>query len=350
MIEAALFALLTLPAPARFAPDPLPICGLHLSAPSPADVGLCADFIRDALPKEGVNTLVLEFDYQFKFKSHPEVEEPGALSREDVAKLVAACKDAHVRLIPQVNCLGHQSWAESTSALLRAHPEFDETPGKFPKNKGLYCRSYCPLHPGVHQVVFDVLDEIADACEATAVHCGMDEVMTLGDPDCVRCKGKRTADLFAGEVNALHDHLKSKGREMWMWGDRFIDGKASGIGDWEASGNDTAPAIDMVPKDIVICDWHYDNAEPTAGYFAMHGLRVVSSPWRKSEVALEQVKQIRAIRADANEQLRPRAYGMLHTTWCGCKAFIDAYYGKGGSASATETAKCFKDMYAAIRG
>jgi hypothetical protein len=38
---------------------------------------------------------------------------------------------------------------------LRAHPEFDETPGKYPSNEGIYCRSYCPLHPQVHDVVFE---------------------------------------------------------------------------------------------------------------------------------------------------------------------------------------------------
>lgn len=34
-----------------------------------------------------------------------------------------------------------RSWAKSTGALLRAHPEFDETPGKYPQNEGIYCRS-----------------------------------------------------------------------------------------------------------------------------------------------------------------------------------------------------------------
>src|SRR5580704_2755418 len=107
----------------------LPIRGLHLMGPGPRDVALCTKFIRDALPKEGVNTLVLEIDYGYKFASRPEMSDPNGLSLADVKEIVHACRDAHVRLIPQINLLGHQSWAKTTEALLVKHPEFDETPG-----------------------------------------------------------------------------------------------------------------------------------------------------------------------------------------------------------------------------
>ena len=166
-------------------------------APGPEDMPLALRFIRDALPKEGVNTLVLEIDYNFQFTKRPEMANPNGLSAENVRQLAEACKSAGVRLIPLVNLLGHQSWARSTGTLLRVHPEFDETSGKYPQNEGIYCRSYCPLHPKVHDVVFDVIDEIADAAGADAVHVGMDEVFLLGEDDCERCKGKDKAELFA---------------------------------------------------------------------------------------------------------------------------------------------------------
>jgi hypothetical protein len=253
-----------------------PIRGLHLMAPSPEDMPLALRFIKEALPKEGVNTLVLEIGYNFQFAKRPEMANPNGLSADNVRALAAACKEAGVRLIPLVNLLGHQSWAKSTGALLRAHPEFDETPGKYPQNEGIYCRSYCPLHPKVHDVVFDVIDEIADAASADAVHVGMDEVFLLGEDDCLRCKGKDKAELFGQEVRSLHDHLAAKSRTMWMWGDRFLDGETTGIGKWEASILKTHPAVEMVPKDIVICDWHYDRALPTTEHFAIEG----SACWR----------------------------------------------------------------------
>src|ERR1043166_618850 len=165
--------LLPLLAAALHAASPAPpIRGLHISAPKADELPLAIKFIQEALPKEGVNVLVLEFNYRYQFSKRPEVAEPDALSREDVKQIVAACRKAGVRLIPQINLLGHQSWAKNTAALLRAHPEFDETPGKYPGNEGIYCRSYCPLHPAVHEVVFDLIDELAEACEADAFHVG----------------------------------------------------------------------------------------------------------------------------------------------------------------------------------
>lgn len=309
-----------------------------------------SNFIRQDLAKEGVNTLVVEFDYGFQFKKHPEVAEPSALSVAQVQQIAAACKDAKIHLNPQINLLGHQSWDKTTEALLRTHPEFDESRGKFPGNKGIYCRSYCPNAPGLHEVVFDLIDELADACGADTFHCGMDEVFILADPDCPYCKGKNTADLFAQEVNALHDHLAKTGRKMWMWGDRFIDGRNNGLGEWEASTNGTQDAISKVPKDIVICDWHYEHAEPTPAYFAMNGLPVVASPWRNAGLALQQLSFIESLRTGANEKIAQNALGVLHTTWCGADEFMAAYKGDTKrKKSVQETVKCFEALFKKIR-
>lgn len=328
----------------------LPVRGLHCAAPKPDEVAACARFIREVLPKEGVNVLVLEFGYRYRFSKRPEVAEPEALSQEDVKQLVSACRQAGVRLIPQINCLGHQSWAKNTHGLLRAHPEFDETPGRYPENQGIYCRSYCPLHPAVHEVMFDLIDELAEACEADAFHAGMDEIFLLGEDDCPRCKGKDKAELFAREVKMLRDHLAGSNRTLWIWGDRLLDGETTGIGKWEASQNQTHAAIRLVPKDIVISDWHYEKAHPTAAYFATEGFRVVSSPWRKPEVALGQLELIRAVRRNSNEAIGSRMLGMLQTTWTGMGPFVRAYLGEDTSNSkALEAAACFRQLFAEIR-
>jgi len=271
-----------------------------------------------------------------------------------VQQIAKACRDHGIELIPQINCLGHQSWAARTAKLLTKHPEFDETPGKYPKNKGIYCRSYCPLHPEVHTVLFALIDELAQACEAKAFHVGMDEVFILADPDCPRCKGKSPAELFAGEVNTLHAHLKQLGCRLWIWGDRFLDGKATGLGKWEAATNGTAPAIDRVPKDIVICDWHYRRAPKTPQLFAAKGFDVVACPWRDSKVALAQLAHIRAIRGGADKAVAARALGLVQTTWCGFAPFHAAYQAQLGGAkpakgAPAEAAACFRTLLKAIR-
>ena len=332
------------------APAPVPVRGLHLMAPTPEEMPLALRFIREAPPKEGVNVLVLEFDYHYQFTKRPEVAEPDSLSRDDVRQLVAACRQAGVRLIPQINCLGHQSWAKTTFGLLRSHPEFDETPGKYPDNEGIYCRSYCPLHPGVHQVLFDLIDELADACEADAFHVGMDEVFLIGENDCPRCKGKDKAALFAQEVRTLHDHLAATHRTMWMWGDRFLDGQTTGLGQWEASMNHTYAAVQVVPRNIVICDWHYDQAVPTPEFFAVGGFPVLACPWRKPDVALAQLRAIRAVRAHATDAIATRMQGVLATTWCSLGQFVNAYFGQTpADLSAAEAVNTFRALFREIR-
>ena len=348
---AAIIFILSIAVDLAAGSGPLPVRGLNLSAPGPDDVPLAVRFIREALPKEGVNLLVMEFDYRYQYKSHPEVSDSDSLSEEQVKQIVAACRDAGVRLIPLINMLGHQSWAGQTFGLLRSHPEFDETRGKYPGNKDIYCRSYCPLAPGLHNVLFDLIDELANVCEADAVHVGMDEVFLLGEDDCPNCRGKNKAELFANEVRALHDHLASTHREMWMWGDRFLDGEVTGLGKWEASQNGTAPAINTVPKDIVICDWHYDTAVPTAAHFAIEGFRVLPAPYQKADVALNELEMVRKTRADATDPLKSRSLGLLQTTWSGLADFVHAYYGDGTpSPGAIKAAECFRALFREIRG
>ena len=331
-----------------------PIRGLHLMAPGPDDIPLAVRFIKEALPKEGVNVLVLEIDYRYQFTKRPEMADPDGLSLDNVKSLVAASKEAGVRLIPQINLLGHQSWQKNTGALLRVHPEFDETPGKYPANEGIYCRSYCPLHPQVHDVVFASVDELADAFEADAFHVGMDEVFLLGEDDCERCKGKDKAELFAQEVRLVHDHLAKANRAMWMWGDRFLDGETTGIGKWEASLIKTHAAIHMVPKDIVICDWHYDRPLPTTEHFAVEGFPVLACPWRKADVALQQLESIRRVRTHSTKEIAARMQGVMQTTWTGMAQFASVYFGETQNGArnnrdAQESVACFRALFRELR-
>ena len=202
----------------------LPVRGFAIEAPSVRDVDLFVRFIEEDLAQARVNLLILRVDWNYAYQSHPELQDEHPLTQADVDKLVAACQKNGIRLVPQINLLGHQSWAKETYALLKNYPEFDETPSirteehysKWPNEYGLYCKSYCPLHPDVHRVVFDVVDEICEAFHSDAFHAGMDEVFYIGMDECPRCKGKDRSELFAGEVNAIRSHLADKGRQLMI--------------------------------------------------------------------------------------------------------------------------------------
>jgi N-acetyl-beta-hexosaminidase len=327
----------------------LPVRGLAIAAPDKANVDRFVKFINEELAPRKINTLILRVDYNFQYKSHPEVARKDGLLQSEVDKIVAACQKNNISVIPQVNLLGHQSWAEKEEMLLKAYPEFDETPGiklpekyVWPNEDGLYCKSYCPLHPGVHKVVFEIVDEIIEAFQANAFHAGMDEVFYIGHEECSRCQGRDKAELFAGEVTKIRNHLALKGRRLWIWGDRLLDGKTTGIGLWEASYNNTHRAIDMIPKDVMICDWHYERPDPTAAYFAMKGFDVATSPWRKTGLALEQRKLMQEFRSNATSEMKEHFTGMVQTVWSPAGSFLDRFYGNSKEDS---DAMCFKALF-----
>jgi hypothetical protein len=341
----------------------LPVRGLCIDIPRSSGVDSFVRFIDKELAPRKVNTLFLLVDYRYQFKSHPELADSFALSELEVKKIVRVCGDHHIRIIPQINMLGHQGWEEKPGKLLQVYPQFDETPWvknpekyAWPNADNLYCRSYCPLAPGLHEILFAVIDELCDVFETNAFHAGMDEVFYLGEDKCPRCAGMDKAVLFAGEVRAIHDHLAQKGRELWIWGDRLIDGKTTGLGIWEASYNNTYRAIDLIPKDVVICDWHYERADKTAVLFAMKGLRVVSCPWRKPGIGVAQVNDMVAFRQQSTAEMKERFFGIVETTWSRPDFFLKGFYGilppgtgRPGRDVGENTAwNCFKAVFTRI--
>jgi Glycosyl hydrolase family 20, catalytic domain len=335
----------------------LPVRGFCIDAPRQVGLDSFVQFIDHELVPRRVNTLVIQIEYHYLFKSHPELADSFSLSKADIRKIVSVCKKNNIRLIPLVDLMGHQSWANRNGKLLRVYPQFDETPGilmpekyVWPNADNLYCKSYCPLYPGLHEILFAVIDELCDAFETDAFHAGMDEVFFIGDDKCPRCGGRDKAELFAGEVRAIHDHLLQKGREMWIWGDRLLDGKTSGLGEWEASFNNTHRAIDLIPTDVVICDWHYNRPDKTAIYFAMKGFRVITCPWRQPSTAITQINDMVSFRRESTPDMSARFYGIMETTWTRTDNFLKSYYSVQPAVDPNEITpwNCFRMMYDTI--
>jgi hypothetical protein len=329
--------------------ESFPVRGFSIGAPDKDNLNAFIDFIHDGLASRSVNTLILQIDYGYRFKSHPELSDSGALTHAEVTRIVKACEKEHIRLIPMINLLGHQSWAGKVNNLLRVYPQFDETPYVkmpekyvWPNEDGLYCKSYCPLHPDIHKVLFDVIDEICDVFQSDAFHGGMDEVFYIAHDSCTRCSGSDPAELFAGEVNLIRNHLAEKNRELWIWGDRLIDGKTTGMGMWEASMNNTYRAVDLIAKDVFICDWHYERPDQTAVYFVMKGLRVATCPWREPEVAVKQAQDMVKFREHSTPEMKDRFSGIIQTVWSSPDQFLKEYNSTENKNSA---AASFKAVY-----
>ncbi len=287
-------------------------CGLHLLGLDSDEKLRALERLLPDLARLGVNVLILEIDYGFNFRSHPELRSSeNPITKGGAKRFVKACRKHRMLLIPQFQCFGHQSWAKQTFPLLTRYPALDITPGAFPNNEGIYCREWDPMNPRVYEIVLPLIDELIDAFDADYFHVGMDEVFLIGHELSPSTKGKDPAEVFAKAVNDLHRHIVGKrGKQMLMWGDRLIDGRIYDYGEWEASMNGTAPAIDLIPKDIIICDWHYELREsyPSVPMFVEKGFRVLPTSWRNVEASRALIEYSLSLNS-------PAVLGHLFTRW-----------------------------------
>lgn len=101
----------------------------------------------------------------------------------------------------------------------------------------------------------------------------------------------------------------------------------------------------MIPKDVVICDWHYERPDQTPVYFAMKGLNVVTCPWRMPDKAVLQVQDMVRFREHSTPEMKERFMGVVQTVWSGAGQFLDSYYGRGMEGNSNTPVNCFKALF-----
>ncbi|MBQ0101959.1 MAG: family 20 glycosylhydrolase [Firmicutes bacterium] len=285
-------------------------------SPAPAEVDAFCSLIDNVLAPDGVNTILLIVRYNYEYTSHPEVRGDQPLSLSDVKKIVGTCRRNGIELIPKMNLLGHQGiqdHASTPDGLARSHPEFLEIPLGGKQNVHFVL---CPSHPDLFPFLMDLADELTDAFEAKTLHIGCDEVFSMGI--CDRCRGKDNGELFAGWVNRIAAHLKSRGITTMMWGDRMLDAASAGYGTWEASAINTASSLGKVDKDIIICDWHYENCPdyPSVKALTDAGYKLCLCTFSSPENA-ERFFDC------ARKQDKGNVLGTFHTTWMPITELLD---------------------------
>lgn len=298
--------------------------GIVLTAPFTKDVDDTIKFIDEYLAPNGCNLIVMQIRYRYQFKRHPECQGYDPLSESDIKKIVAVCKKNNIRLVPKINAVGHQSGLPNTpddsilhghhiegtldirDGLLRAYPDFDEQPNE---KSVKYSRSLCLTNPLVRIILFDLIDELLEVFEADAMHLGCDEVFNIGL--CPECSKKSNAELFGNWINSICEHLKSRGAETLIWGDRFLNTYETGYSEFDASANGTDKCIDTVSKDIIMCDWHYQDLKsyPSVNVFGKKGFRMMLG---LSHYSTENVKNFIQY---AQEHDMGHIEGVLVTTW-----------------------------------
>lgn len=291
---------------------------IQLGVPDENNIDIFEKFIEEILAPNGINYILLCLDYRFRFKTHPEIIDEPATSYEIARRVVQVCRSNSITLVPVLNPLAHQTSIHNgwkPKGMFRAYPDMEEKfEGEFHSTKCL-----CTRHPKVRPIVKDILLELMDAFETKEIHVGLDEVWDIGK--CPRCKGVPVGTLFAEYINDLHEMITSNGGRMWMWADRLIDGYLVPCinAGYETSIIDTYKAIDLIPKDIVMCDWHYYD-EPlgqlSPSYWANKGFDFIECAFNSVHGTEQLMYATRVIQS-------PKTIGTMLTTWCKLEFFID---------------------------
>lgn len=284
---------------------------IHLPVRGSKSLPLLIRLVSETLPTRRVNTLILQIDYGYKFNTHPEIHVKNCFTERQIGALVQIARRHNVKVIPLLNCYGHQSWRkERVGALLRAYPEFNETSDWNIQ----YCANWCPSNTKVYDVIYDLIDELLEAFETDSIHLGMDEVFEFGK--CPRCKAKNLtpSEWFAKVVNALYSHVcETRKAKMLIWGDRLVDGYRTPYNFMNGARNGTHHAIKMIPKDIVLCDWHYHlhKTYPSVDQFEKAGFDYLICGWRK-------IKAVNAFLRYAELHGKRHYKGVVATNWGEC--------------------------------
>ena len=250
--------------------------GVHLFIPPADQFDFARRLIKHLVSPMGYNYVILEFAGGMRFDSHPEITEAvlhakqmaregkwpafphgtvggdGVVEKADVAAYIDYIRSFGIDVIPEVQSLGHVQF------MTIAHPDIaeredtietavdqrfaDANTGKF------YAHCYCPSNEKSYKILFDLMDEIIEVARPTKyVHAGHDEVYQIGV--CPVCREKDPADLYYNDVMRIYNHLAEKGLKMMIWSDMLQS----------ASSYKTVPAIDRLPKDIVMMDfiWYF---------------------------------------------------------------------------------------------
>lgn len=264
---------------------------------NPADV----ERFGQLAAKHGFNTVVLALSSDtIRFDALSRIRNKRQWSAGQLRQVVRSLKDLGLEVVPELKLLTHQEKFLSTH-----YPElmFNTV-------------TYESANPVTHKLVYSVIDEVLEITEATSLHIGHDEVVGWKPAHARKILGKNGVPLpsnkFLLDIKAVHAYLSGKNIQTWMWGDmligpsehpvmleRHLHGVADGYG---------ALMRRLLPKDIVICDWHYfdDQSDfPSIDTFRNDGFKVLGAVWKKASTT----------KSFTNYAAKNKASGMIATTW-----------------------------------
>ncbi|MDD4558169.1 MAG: family 20 glycosylhydrolase [bacterium] len=180
-----------------------------------------------------INTILLEYEDKYPYKSHPVIRHKDALTEEEIGELINEAQKRHLEIIPLVQWFAHVKY-------ILKHEEYS-----YLREKPLDPYQFCPSHEQSFKLFMDLASEVMAAHkDSKYFHIGGDETYHLGI--CPACHEKveryGKSKFFIEAVNKAAGYIRESGKKPILWDDQLA---------WFPE------AIDSLDKDITIMYWDY---------------------------------------------------------------------------------------------
>jgi hypothetical protein len=247
------------------------------------------------------NHVVLECEYT-RWDSARGIWVDFSVPKEQVRDYVKMLRESGLEPIPLVQSLGHSAWMFKNGQNLDI-VEDPETPA-----------AYDVTNPRTYAFIDAIYEEALELFgKVKYFHIGHDEVTLFGRyPNREESKRWGVTKLFLHDVEHWRQFFGPRSVRIMLWGDMMLareeikDGAAFGGTLEEARARRAA-----LPKDAIICDWHYDALKPddypSLRIFTESGFTTIACTWFNPM----------NIYGFAQAARTHGAWGLLQTTWAG---------------------------------
>ncbi len=292
----------------------LPFRGIHFFSGKDARE-LQVKMVRDIMGALKINWLVYQCEY-VKWDSLKKVHSAKfGMEKVDAAAVRDEARRQGIEIVPLVNTMGHSEWLISNDVYRHLADNPDEP------------YSYDPSNPEVYRICEAVYDEVITFFRPKWFHIGKDEITMEGFPHKPANKKVGATQLILNDIKHYYDFLKKRGVETMIWGDMFIAPGESPDSALAGSKAEAQRRRDLLPKDIFICDWHYDpsavEAFTSLKVFNANGFDTVGGTWfdpvniiNFTQACARRYEDSRKETVEAGKRLG-RTLGILQTTWAG---------------------------------
>jgi hexosaminidase len=203
----------------------------------------------DRLASWKINQVELYTEHTFAYAEHEVVwRDASPITAAEIRELDQYCRDRHVELVPNQNCLGHfDRWLKHD----RYRPLALRPDGWEERGRKRAPTTIDPTNPKSLPFVRELLAELLPNFTSQRIHVGLDEPWELP---------KERIDDYLAWLNALRASPELDGREMLVWGD-ILEGRHQ----------------DRIPDGVTVCEWWY---EAEWGWDARGGAHAAQKkPW-----------------------------------------------------------------------